>query len=492
MDAVVALSGRALTPVVLDAIATSGARVSIADDALARIRAAAQVVERAVAENVAIYGVTTGLGSQVTTRIDPAGDRERSLRTLRARAVCVGEPLPRAVVRAAMAARLNGLCAGGSGAGPEAAETLAAMLNAGVHPIVPRHGSIGAADLCSLAHIGLVVGGEGEAELNGRRMTGAVALQEAGIAPARLRLKDGLALCSASSLSAGAGALALVRGRRVLDTLQAAAALSMEGFRANLSPLDPRAVAARPAPGQGWAAAGLRALLAGGSLTEPGAARRLQDPISFRCVSQIHGSLHVAFDLLEAAIDPELNGAGDNPLVVTADDLILPTGNFHTPAIALAADSVAIAIAQVGAPCAQRIGRLFSTVLTDLPPNLTTRPAGSAGMAPLQKPAHALMSSIRHLATPLSIDPSVTAEGVEDDATNAVHAVLRLTDQLDLLTSLTAIELVCAAQAVDLAEPARLGDGTREMYRRVREQVEPLGDDRALSADIERVTAVIA
>ena len=229
---------------------------------------------------------------------------------------------------------------GGSGAGPEAAETLAAMLNAGVHPIVPRHGSIGAADLCSLAHIGLVVGGEGEAELNGRRMTGAVALQDAGIAPARLRLKDGLALCSASSLSAGAAALALVRGRRVLDTLQAAAALSMEGFRANLSPLDPRAVAARPAPGQGWAAAGLRALLAGGSLTEPGAARRLQDPSAFAASARSTAHCTSRFDLLEAAIDPELNGAGDNPLVVTADDLILPTGNFHTPAIALAADAL--------------------------------------------------------------------------------------------------------------------------------------------------------
>jgi histidine ammonia-lyase len=492
MDAVVALSGRDLTPEVLDEIARSGTRVSIAADAVGRIRAAQETVERAVAEGRPSYGVTTGLGSRVTNRIDPDDDGELSLRTLRGRAVCVGEPLSPEVVRAAMATRLNGLCAGGSGASVEAAETLAAMLNARVHPVVPRYGSIGAADLCLMAHIGLVVGGEGDADLDGRRLPGGEALAAAGIPPARLRLKDGLALCSASSVTAGVGALALVRGRRLLDALQTAAALSMEGFRANLSPIDARAVAARPAPGQEWAATGLRALVEGGSLAEPGAARRLQDPLSFRCVSQLHGSLHVAFELLGAAVEPELNGASDNPLVIAAEDVILPTGNFHTPTVALAADAVAIAITQVAAPSAERIGRLFNAHLSGLPANLTSWSPSSAGMAPLQKPAHALVSAIRHLAAPVSIDPSVSADGVEDDATNAAHAVLRLTDQLDLLTKVIAIELVCAAQAVDHAAPARLGAGTSVMQHRVRALVEPLGDDRSLSADIERVAQLIA
>lgn len=492
MDAVVALSGRELTPAVLAEIARSDTRVSIATEALERIHAAQQTVERAVAAGRPIYGVTTGLGSRVTSRIDPGDDGEPSLRTLRGRAVCVGDPLPQVVVRAAMAARLNGICAGGSGASVEAAETLAAMLNARVHPVVPRYGSIGAADLCLMAHIGLVVGGEGEADLDGRRLSGAEALATAGIAPARLRLKDGLALCSASSVTAAVGALELVRGRRLLEALQTAAALSMEGFRANLSPIDGRVVAARPAPGQEWAAAGLRALVEGGSLAEPGAARRLQDPLSFRCVSQIHGSLHVAFDLLAAAVEPELNGASDNPLVIAAQDAIIPTGNFHTPAIALAADAVAIATAQVAAPSAERVGRLCSANLSGLPANLTTRSPSSAGMAPLQKPAHALVSAIRHLAAPVSIDPSVSAEGVEDDATNAAQGVLRLTDQLDLLTNVIAIELVCAAQAVDCAAPVRLGAGTAVMQGQVRALVEPLGDDRSLSADIERVVGLIA
>src|SRR5262249_34975700 len=260
---------------------------------------------------------------------------------------------------------------------------------------------------------------------------GGEALSAAGLPPARLELKDGLALCSASSVTAAAAALALVRGRRLLEWAQSAAALSMEGFRASLTPIDPRVVASRPAPGQEWAAAGLRKRLAGGSLTESGAARRLQDPLSFRCAGPVHGALHVAFGQLEAAIEPELNGASDNPLVLAGDDEILSTGNFHTPAVALAADCVAIPLAQVAAPAAERAGRLCSADLSGLPKNLTRRPAGSAGMAGLQKPAQALVAAVRHAAAPLATYSSVNAELVEDDATNSALAVLRLGDQLD-------------------------------------------------------------
>ncbi|HEU0193294.1 MAG TPA: aromatic amino acid lyase, partial [Gaiellales bacterium] len=234
MQAAVALSGRGLTPATLEAIGRDRAPVAVTGEALERIRAAQQAVQRAVAEERPVYGVTTGLGHGVTTRLDPRrADDDPALRTLRGRAVCVGEPLPAEIVRAAMAARLNGLCAGGSGAGAEVALTLAAMLNAGVHPVVPRYGSIGASDLCLLAHIGLVVAGEGEAEHDGRRLPGGEALAAAGIAPAALHLKDGLALCNASSVTAAAAALALVRGRRLLEWAQSAAALSMEGFRAS-------------------------------------------------------------------------------------------------------------------------------------------------------------------------------------------------------------------------------------------------------------------
>jgi histidine ammonia-lyase len=489
MEQVVTLSGRGLSPEQVDEIARCKRQVAIADDARRRILEAHHAVERAVSDNAPVYGVTTGLGPRVTTRLDPAADGDPALRTLRERAVAVGQPLPATAVRAAMAARLNGLCTGGSGAAPEVAETLAALLNAGVHPVVPRYGSVGAADLCLLAHVGLVVAGEGEAEVGGRRVSGAEALAAAGITPATLRLKDGLALCSASSVSAGMAALELTRARRQLDWLQSAAALSMEGFRANLSPIDPRVAAARAAPGQEWAARGLRELLAGGSLTEPGAARRLQDPLSFRCASVVHGALHATLDLLQRALEPELNGASDNPLVLAADGEIVPTGNFHTAALATAADAVSIAIAQSAAPSAERVSRLCTPELSGLPANLS--PTGSTGFAPLQKVGHSLVAAIRQHAAPHAVHPSVDAGGVEDDGPNTALAVMRLGEQLDLLAGLIAVELVCAAQAVELAQPAPMGAGTEAVHRRVRELAQPLVDARPLTSEIEAVAAMV-
>jgi histidine ammonia-lyase len=299
MDGAVLISGDDLGFTSLVAVARERAAVEISSGAWERMAAAAAVVQRAAETGTPVYGVTTGLGPRVVEEVEGTQASAFSLRTVRGRAMAVGEPLDTELVRAAMAVRLNGLCAGGAGTGLAIAEVLAGLLNAGVHPRVPRNGSVGAADLCSLAHVGLTLIGEGEAELDGEWLPSAVALRRAGVQPARLGPKDGLAVCSSSALSVAAAALALVDAEACLGGAQVAAALSMEGFRANLSPLDPRVVAARAAPGQEWSASGLRALLAGGELaSRAGAARRLQDPLSFRCTSQIHGSLRTALDLL--------------------------------------------------------------------------------------------------------------------------------------------------------------------------------------------------
>jgi histidine ammonia-lyase len=274
--------------------------------------------------------------------------------------------------------------------------------------------------------------------------------------------------------------------------MQVAAALSMEGFRANLSPLDPRVVAARPAPGQEWAAAGLRELLAGGALTEPGAARRLQDPISLRCASQIHGSLRAALDLLAQAVAPELQGAADNPLVLIGDDEILSTGNFHVPALALALDAAAIALAQVAAASAERQARLKTERLSGLPAGLSPLGLTSSGLSPLSKTAQALTMEIRHLAAPLSIMPTIGADAVEDDSTGATHAALRLREQLQRMWLVAGIELIVAAQAVDLAaggRPEPLGAGAAAAFAVVREWVDTLSEDRPVGPDVERLAA---
>ena len=487
MDGPVVLTGRDLDPRSVAAIAREGVTVTLAPGARSRIEAAQAAVARAARQGRPVYGVTTGLGSRVVDSVDGAAAAEFSLRTLRGRAMAVGEPLERELTRAAMALRLNGLCAGGSGAGLPIADGLAALLNAGVHPRIPRSGSVGAADLVMLAHVGLVLIGEGEAEVGGELLDGAQALRRAGLEPVELGAKDGLVLCSSSAVSAGIATLALLDGEARLAAAQVSAALSMEGFRANLSPLDPRVAAARPAPGQEWAASGLMTLLAGGALTEPGAARRLQDPLSFRCASQIHGSLHCALELLGGAVAPEINGADDNPLVLAADDEILSTGNFHVPALSLALDATAIAVAQVASAVTERGARLRTTRLSGLPANLVDDDPTRSGIAPLLKTARALTIEIRHAAAPFATEATAGADGVEDDSTAATQAALRLRGQLDRLALLIAVELLIAAQAVDLASVSRLGAGTAAAQRCVRELVDLVTDDRPLGPDVERL-----
>jgi histidine ammonia-lyase len=487
MDGRVRLTGRDLALAAVAAVARDGAVVELDDGARARMLASRAVVERALNAGRPVYGLTTALGSRVGERVAREDAAAFSLRTLRGRATAVGKPLSTELVRAAMVVRLNGLCWGGAGVSLPVAHGLAAMLNAGVHPVIPRSGSVGTADLCLLAHLGLALVGEGEAELGGERLPAGDALARAGLEAVQIGAKDGLAICSSCAVSVGTATLALLDARDLLAAVQIAAALSMEGFRANLSPIDARAVAARPAPGQEWSAAGLRPLLMGGALVAPGAARRLQDPLSFRCASQIHGSLQTALGSLEAALVPELSGGADNPLVIVEDDELISTGNFHVPALALALDTTAIAITQVAAAASERPARLAAERLSGLPANLTPLGPTHTGVGVLQRTAQSLTVEIRHLATPLAFDSHIGADGVEDDSTNTVQAALRVRDQLERFRLLVAVELVSAAQAVDLAAPAALGAGTGAAYACVRELVAPLVDDRPLGVDVERV-----
>jgi histidine ammonia-lyase len=445
----------------------------------------------------------------VTDVVAPHESSGYPLRTIRGRATGVGEPLARELVRAAIAVRVNGLCTGGSGARPTLADGLTALLNAGVHPAIPRSGSIGASDLCLMAHVGLALIGEGRAELQGEWMDTGEALARSGLGAVPLGPRDGLAICSSSAITIGAATLALRDARACLEGAQVSAALSMEGFRASLTPLDPRVVAARPAPGQAWAAAGLRALLEGSQIIGVDRSRRLQDPLSFRCASQIHGALHTALDGLEAALEPELSGAADNPLVLPQDRAerdggtepeILSTGNFSSPALALALDVTAIACAQVAHAISERQARLKETRLSGLPSNLVEvdsgRGASGSGVAPLSKTAAALVLEIGHLAAPVSILQAVTADGVEDDMTGALQGALRLREQVVRLRLLVALELLVAAQAVDIAHPAQttnglegapLGVGTGAAHRAVRELIPTLREDRALGPEVERL-----
>ena len=480
------LTGEGLTLETIVNVARARAPVALHQGAVARIEASRKVVEGYLAEGREAYGLTTGLGARVGVRIPEETLAEVSLQTVRGRANAVGPRLPTDAVRAAMLVRANGIACGGSGARLEVADALVAALNAGFEPVVPGIGSTGAGDLCVLAHIALALIGEGEAVSGGSVLPASEGLARAGLSALELAPKDGLALINATAVSAACGALALHDARGLLESVQVAAALAFEGFRANLTPIDPKVAARRPAPGQVACASQLRALLAGGALTQPGAARRLQDPLSFRCVSQVHGSLAAALDLLEAALEPELNDAGDNPLVLTDDGEIVSTGNFHTPALALAADAVALGLAQVGNLAVARSARLLDEPLTGLPANLAAPGTSGAGLAPLLKVAEALAGELVHAAAPTCL-AARGSDRVEDDATGSLLAVRRLAAMLEQLRLLVAIQLVVAARAVELAQPEPLGRGTAAAHAVVSELVPPLTADRPLGADVERV-----
>lgn len=483
------LTGSDLTPEAVRRVARDGQAVAVSEAARTRMATCRAVVERHLADNRPVYGLTTGLGARVVHRLPAEALAEFSRLTILGRSHAVGPPLPRDAVRAIMLARLNGLLLGGAGASPAVADALVCALNHGLHPVVPQSGSIGAGDLCLLAPIGLALIGEGEMEVDGAVAPAAEALARAGLAPLELGPKDGLALCNASSASAGVGALALADARAVYEVLTLSAALSLEGFRANLTPLDPRVIAARPQPGQEHSARLLLGYLRGGGLTEAGAARRLQDPISLRCVSPVHGALHAALDFAEQTLAPELNGDSSNPVVLPEHDDILSTANFQTPLLAVAFDAASQALAQCTHLAVARISKLLVERLTDLPANLTRLGPTRSGFAPLLKPAEALLAEIEHLAMPVRGGLSLSADGVEDHMTHAPQAVHKLGEAVQRLRLIAAIELIVAAQAVELRGVERLGAATAATFAAVRRHVPALDEDRPLGAAINAVDA---
>ena len=489
----VALAGGGVRIADVVRVARNGAEVSVTADAMARVTQARAVVDTIAAGDTPVYGLNSALGANTGKTIPPSERNAYQLRAVRARAVGVGPRHPRDVVRAAMFARAAGMACGGSGVSPAVLQMLVAMLNARVHPVVPSRGSIGVADLAPLSHMAMVLVGEGDAELDDDVMPATQALARAGLVPVTLAAKDGLALISANAATVGHAALVVHDCSRALDTFNVAAALSFEGFRANLSPLDPRVQAARPARGQREIAQRLVALLDGSGLWQDGAARRMQDPLSYRCVSQLHGAALAALAIARADVEIELGSAADSPLVIPGTTSMLSNGNFHIPALALAFDALRLALCHCATLCVARCQRMYSPAFSGLPLQLTTRGPEHSGFATIQKTLTALANEVRHLANPASLDCMPVSESIEDHAPMAANVVARTADMVPLLHELAAIELLTAAQAIDLRPVSVdiLGRGTRAAYEAVRANVAMLDEDRPLGPDIEKVAAAI-
>ena len=462
------LEGAGVTVDDVVAVAREHAPVQLAGAARTLLERDRQALDRLAARGEAVYGLTRALGAKSGVTVPGDDLAAFQVRVVRGRQAAVGPPLRDEIVRATLFARAAALAAGGSGISPHVLDALLELLAVAEIPRVPSIGSVGASDLVVLAH--------------------AVAPLLDGVA---LAPKDGLTLISANSLSIGWGALAIADGERLLAAASAAAALSMEGFGATLDPLDERAQRARPLPGQAEEAARLRGLLRGSPL-EAGAARNLQDPLSLRCVVPVHAVARTSLANARAIVQIELNAAADNPLVVAADGVAIGTANFHAGALALAFDSLAIALHGLASLAAARVARLLDERSSGLPRGLSPRGADRAGLVALQKPLAALVARVRALATPASLDVIAISEGVEDHASHAPLAVEQAHEAIALCRLAVAIELVVAAQAVDLRGASGLGAGTARVHAEVRSLVPALDDDRACGPDVDAVAAALA
>ncbi|WP_430245260.1 HAL/PAL/TAL family ammonia-lyase [Neorhizobium sp. DAR64861/K0K2] len=489
---IITFAGTAPTIGDIVAIARHTAHLVISPEVEEKILAARTVVDRYVASDVPVYGLTTGLGAGVDTRLATEDLVAFQLRVPQARAVGVGSALPREAVRAMMAVRIAGMAAGGAGVSLPVFSGLVAALNAGVHPVVPSLGSIGAADLAPLAHMGRALLGDGEAEFGGTVMAAAEALSKAGLATLPLAPKDGHAIVVANSLSVGRACLCLDDVERLFQWSLAGIALNFEAFRANVTAFDDRALAARPAFGQRETAARLRELLAGSSLLADGAARRLQDPLSYRCAPQVWGALLHAIGEARQVTEIEIASSGDNPVVLPDEGLILSHGNFDMTAFVLAWERLGQAMAHCAAGTAYRTMKIMSAGMSDLPRFLTPLGQSRTGFATVQKTVSALEAEIRHLAAPISLTPIPVADGVEDQASLAPSVIAKTGSIVERLRYLVAIELIASAQAVELRGVAdELGTRTRQAYQAVRERVAPLEEDRAQGPDFEQIAALI-
>jgi histidine ammonia-lyase len=490
---IVELSGDDLTVDDVVATARGQAQVRVTEGALQRVRQARDVVDRLLASGESVYGVNTGLGNFYSYRISPEDLGRFSFATVADQTSSYGRPLPTDVVRAMMLTRANSMAKAGVGVRRELILLLVEALNRGVHPIVREVGSVGQGDLSEMADIGKVLIGMGRAELEGRVLAGHEALRAVGLEPIELAPKEALALVSANGVTLGRGALVLSDVADLVDSLQEAAALSLEGFAGNLSIIHPGAARLLPQIGLNTAAARLRDLLEGSYLWQPGAARNLQDPLSFRCIPRTHGALYDVLAYARSTLESELNAAGDNPLVLIKEDTIVSVGNFDVSALAMAFDLVRLAIVNAVRVANERVQKLLWNHFSGLPSSLAADAGPTNGLKPMGRWCAALAAEARSLANPVSVDyAGQVAEGVEDHASMAPLAVRRTHELVSVAHRIAAHELIIAAQACDLRGGSPLGRGTGIAYESVRRHVPMLTDGTSWDADVEALVDVVA
>jgi len=495
----VAIDGEHLALASLYGIVFDRAEAEIAAAARERMNASRAVIERLIEAETAVYGVNTGFGKMASTRISRDEIRQLQLNLVRSHACGVGAPLGETTVRAMLALRANAIAKGFSGVRPAIAETLVAMLNRGLHPVIPSQGSVGASgDLAPLAHLAEVAIGEGRAIFQGALMTGAEAMRAAGIAPLVLEAKEGLALLNGTQGMLALLTLALREAEIAVDTADVAAALSLDALRGSPTAFDSRIGSVRPHAGHAVTARNIERLNRGSEIREshrsPEKDPRVQDPYSLRCAPQVHGAVRDSLAQVRATLTIELNSATDNPLVFAANGAgeVISGGNFHGQPLAMAADQMAVAMATLGGISERRIEQMTNPQTSMLPAFLVRHAGLNSGFMILQVTAAALASELKPLAAPHSVDSIPTSANQEDYVSMGMSGARRLEPMLANLENILAIELLAACQGVDLLAPLRTGPETRRAYDIVRGLSPAVDSDRSLAPDIEAIACEVA
>jgi histidine ammonia-lyase len=509
----VILTGADLTVADVEAVARHGASAALDVHARERMAEARAVIDTLVAQGQVVYGVTTGFGDLASTFIPPADAARLQENLIASHAAGVGPRFPRDVVRAMLLLRANTLALGHSGARPEVVDRLLRFLELGIHPVVPEQGSVGASgDLAPLAHLALPIVGRGEVELGGVVLPALVALREAGLEPLELAPKEGLALLNGTQLMSSLGALLLSDADRLARTASVAAAMTLEAMLGTEVAFAAPYQLARPHPGQIAVAAEVRGLLRGSGFqtAHHGSAHKVQDPYSLRCVPQVHGAVRDALDHLRRVLDVELNSATDNPLVfpsggevpadalATGGGLVISGGNFHGEPIALALDFAKLAIAELGSISERRVALMLDPRLNGgLPAFLTPDPGRNSGLMIVQYTAAALASENKVLAHPSSADSIPTSANQEDHVSMGAGAARHARTVLAHVEQIVAIEVLAAAQALELrraamgADAPMPGEGVVHALEVVRRDVPPLVADREPGPDMAAVLRIV-
>lgn len=487
------IDGDSLTLQQVEEVAVEGHVVEVASHAWEAVRACRARVERMVEKQETVYGVTTGFGKFADVSIAVEDVEQLQANLIRSHACAVGDLLPVEVVRAMMLLRANALVKGYSGIREETLQLLLACLNAGIHPVIPSQGSLGASgDLAPLSHLALFLMGEGEAIVDGRRIDAAKALKQAGLHTVRLQAKEGLALINGTQAMTAIGSLAYTRAARLAVWADRIAAMTVEVLRGIPDAYDEAIQRVRPYPEQAEAAAHMREILTGSKLTTHQGEIRVQDAYSLRCIPQVHGATRQVLAYVEDKLQIELNAATDNPLLFIDDDKVLSGGNFHGQPIAFAMDFLKIGMSELANISERRTERIVNPQLSGgLPAFLARNPGLESGYMIAQYVAASLVSENKVLSHPSSVDSIPSSANQEDHVSMGTTAARHAAKVVGNVARVLAIELMAACEAAEHLDPARLAPSTRKLYDQVRAQVAPLLEDRSLTNDIEWVANLL-